>query len=67
MKYFKVTYMWWFSVVPSTGYVSAESKEEVWKNFEKKCGFGYEDIDIKSVEEVSVEKILQGVVKDLTK
>lgn len=67
MKYWKVTYRWWHSVIKSIGYMQAETKKDVYTNFEKVNHFGYEDIDILSVEEITAEEILDTVVKKVEK
>lgn len=61
MKYWKVSYKWWYSVSMSYGYVKAETIEEAYRKFDSQ--FGYEEIDIKNVEEISPEKILNEIVK----
>lgn len=61
MKYWEVSYKWWDSVCMSYGYVKAETIEEANKKFDSQ--FGYEKIDIKDIKEVSVEEILNKVVK----
>ena len=58
--YYKFTYMWWCSVCKSTMYVKADSKDEAYKKFDSQ--FGYEEVDIKSCEEVTAEEILKGCV-----
>lgn len=63
MKYWKVTYTWWYSVNKQFAYMKAETEEDVYKNFERVYHFGYEDIDILNVEETTAEEILNSVVK----
>lgn len=61
MKYWKVSYKWWWSVSMSYGYVKAETEREAYQKFDSQ--FGYEEIDIKNIEEISAEEILNEVVK----
>ena len=61
MKYWKVSYKWWYSVSESYGYVKAETKEKAYKKFDSQ--FGYEEIDIKDIKEISPEEILNEIVK----
>lgn len=67
MKYWKVTYTHWFSPYKVVGYAQADSEKAVWQNFERINGFGYEDIDIVSVEETTAEQILSETVKKVVK
>ena len=61
MKYWKVSYKWWCSVSMSYDYVKAETEREAYQKFDSQ--FGYEEIDIKNIEEISAEEILNEVVK----
>lgn len=61
MKYWKVSYKWWYSVSMYYGYVKAETIEEAYIKFDSQ--FGYEEIDIKNIEEISPEEILNEIVK----
>ncbi len=58
--YWKVTYIYWCSVVKQTMYVKAETKDEAWKIADSQ--FGYEEADIKSVEPATQEEILRHCV-----
>lgn len=58
--YWKVTYQWWCSVCKSVGYVKADTESEAWRKFDSQ--FGYEDIDIRSVEPATEEEILKSCV-----
>ena len=58
--YWKVTYQWWYSVCKETGFVKADTKDEAYKKFDSQ--FGYEDIDIRSVEPATEEEILKHCV-----
>ena len=61
--YWKVTYLWWCSVVKQTMYVKANTEKEAWKLADSQ--FGYEEADITSVEPVTEEEILKNVVVGL--
>lgn len=58
--YWKVTYIYWCSVVKQTMYVKAETKDEAWKIAGSQ--FGHEEADIKSVELATQEEILRHCV-----
>ena len=60
--YWKVTYRYWCSVEKSVGYVKADTENEAWRKFDSH--FGYEEIDIVSVELISADEILKSVVYD---
>lgn len=56
----KVTYIYWCSVVPQTMYVRAETENEAWKIADSQ--FGYEEVDIKSVEPATEEEVLKKYI-----
>ena len=56
----RFTYIYWCSVVKQTAYVKADTESEAYKEFDKH--FGYEEVDIKDVEQVSVEETLKEFV-----
>lgn len=58
--YWKVTYIYWHSVTPNIMFVRADSESDAWKVADSQ--FGYEEADIKSVEEVTVDEILKKTV-----
>lgn len=53
MNKYKFTYMWWCSVCKDEKIVYAETEEEAYKKFS--AGFGYEDVDIISCEQITNE------------
>ena len=56
----KVTYIYWCSVVKQTMYVRAETENEAWKIADSQ--FGYEEVDIKSVEPATEEEVLKKYI-----
>ena len=58
--YWKVTYQWWYSVCQETMYVKADTEKEAWKLADSQ--FGYEEVDIRSVEPATAEEILKECV-----
>ena len=61
-KIWRVTYIPWYSVVRQHQYCQADSKEEVYRNFEYTFGFGYEEIDIYDIEEVTWEEAVKSLI-----
>lgn len=60
--YWKVTYRYWCSVEKSIGYIKADTENEACRKFDSH--FGYEEIDIVSVEPTTIEEILKSAVYD---
>ena len=60
MKYWKITYCRWYSVIKEIGYIQAATEKDACANFEKANHFGYEDIDILNIEETTAEEILNN-------
>ena len=61
--YWKVTYLYWCSVVKQTMFVKADTEKEAWKLADSQ--FGYEEADILSVEPTTEEEVLKNVVVGL--
>ena len=55
-KIWKVTYMYWCSVVKDVGFVEADTENEALRKFDS--NFGYEEIDIKGIEPSSEEELM---------
>lgn len=51
MNKYKFTYIWWFSVGKDEKIIETETEEEAYKKFS--AGFGYEDVDIISCEQMN--------------
>ena len=56
----KVTYIYWCSVVRKTMYVRAETENEAWKIADSQ--FGYEEVDIKGVEPATEEEVIKKYI-----
>ena len=60
-KFWKFEYKYWYSVKTNTIYVKARTKELAHMEFDRL--FGYETVDIKSVEEVTPQQIVDDVTE----
>ena len=53
----KITYVYWCSVVKQTAYVKADTEKDAYQEFDKH--FGYEEVDIKNIEQSTIEDVLK--------